>query len=277
MKHGRILLLLLSLWSFCLQAKDMYFVTVCDTEHFPWVCGLIESIVKHNRANVHTIAVFDLGLTGQEIKKLKKMKHVEVHVIQDANPDMRKKFKVRANGRLARGWYSWKPVVFHQALSLFPYFLYIDSGIEVTRPLNDIFSDIVKQGYCLFESSHTILPTVTQHVLQLFDLDDDAHRSILHANSISAGIQGISRAVSDNYVTPMYHLAADITNFQDDGSAAGGFGWARHDQTLFSIIARDAQFKIHPFSRIFNYFTLKKHNERDRQRLRHAENHKLLG
>src|SRR5207244_2531458 len=100
------------------------------------------------------------------------------------------KFIVRTNGRLARGWYSWKSAVFYQALQLFPYFLYLDSGIEVVAALDGIFDEIQQKGYYLFDCPHLIYPCVTNHVRQLFELDHDENRWILEENCISSGIQG---------------------------------------------------------------------------------------
>lgn len=275
-----------------LQAKEMYFVTVSDTEHFIWLQGLIQSILKYNYTKVAKIAVFDLGLTQAEIDQLNEMAYVQVHEIEDVNPSMREKFVVRTNGRLARGWYSWKPVVFYQALKMFPYFLYIDSGIEVAAPLDDIFKEIESEGYYLFDCPHLIFPVVTDHVKKLFELDKPENAWILEEKCISAGLQGVSRAVIDAYIEPMYQLAADIKNFEDDGTAPWGYGFARHDQLLFSILARRLGLKTHPLYcdpqkiKVGNYkiyfgalkhFKLRKHIEKDAARLDHAKAHRLLG
>lgn len=158
---------------------------------------------------------------------------------------MRKKFEVRTNGRLARGWYSWKPVVFYQALKLFPYFLYLDSGIEVSAPLDAIFDEIEQNGYYLFDCSHLICPVITDHVKRLFELDRNENQWILEENCISGGIQGISRSLVDSYVLPIYRLASEIRNFEDDGTATWGYGFARHDQTLFGVFARKLKLKTH--------------------------------
>ena len=273
-------------------SKEMYFVTVADSEHFPWLQGLIESILKYNYTKVAKIAVFDLGLLQSEIQTLKQIKFVEVYPIEDTNPDMRTKFVVRTNGRLAKGWYSWKPVVFYQALKLFPYFLYLDSGVEVVAPVDKIFDEIQQEGYYLFDCSYILYPFVTDHVKQLFELDKVENQWILEQNGISAGIQGISRSMLDSYVMPIYQLTFDIKNFQDDGTASWGYGFARHDQTLFSIFARKLNLKLHPLfcnpkkirvgdTKIYfgalKHFKLRKHIEKNAARLEHAKKHNLLG
>lgn len=287
-----ILVISFSMSHYTLQSKEMYFVTVSDTEHFPWLEGLIESIFKYNYTKVTKIAVFDLGLTQSEIDQLNQMKFVEVHDIENINSEMRKKFEVRTNGRLARGWYSWKPVVFYQALKLFPHFLYLDSGIEVVAPLDMIFDEIEQSGYYLFDCPHLIYPVLTNHVKQLFELDHDENQWILEENCISGGIQGISRSLLDSYIMPIYKLASDIKNFEDDGTAAWGYGFARHDQAIFSVVARKLGLKTHPlycnpkkirvkdykiYFGVLKHFKLRKHIEKDPKLLEHAKKHKLQG
>lgn len=259
-------------------SNEMYFVTVSDTEHFPWVQRLIESIIKYNTPFVSKIAVFDLGLTQSEIDTLNELEVVQVYPLKDVNPDMRKKFVARPNGRLVRGWYSWKPAVFYEALQLFPYFIYADSGVEVAAPSHDIFHEIEKQGYCFFESDGSPThPTATTHVKKLFDLDNPKNQWILMERSLSGSTQGLSRAVLHSYVEPVYQLAADIKNFEDDGSAPWGFGGARHDQTLFSIVASSLHLRVHPLSYREKYFHNRKHNERDPLFIEHGKKHKLWG
>lgn len=258
------------------SSKEMYFVTVSDTEHFPWLQRLIESILKYNGTNVSQIAVFDLGLTQSEIRTLYQNDRVQVYSIQEMNPDIYTKFAARPNGRLVRGWYSWKPIVFYQALQLFPYFFYLDAGLEILAPSDDLFNEIQKTGYCIFESDGScIYPTVTNHVKKLFDLDNPNNRWILESKSLSGGIQGLSRVMLHDYVEPMYRLAADIKNFQDDGSAPWGFGGARHDQTLFSIFANKLHLKIHPLWYREKYIGTRKHNETNAALIEHGKIHKL--
>lgn len=257
--------------------KPMYFATATDTEHFPWVLILIDSIKKYHQEKDYTIAVFDLGLTESEIDTLQAVTCVTVYPVEPVNPYMTKKFKVRPSGRMARGWYSWKPVVLYQALHLFPYVLYLDAGIQVIGQLDSVFKYIVKNGYYLFESGDTIESNVTKHVKKLFELDRPKWAFILNKKGISSGIQGLSRCMLDSYVIPLYTLAHDIKNFEDDGSAPGGFGNARHDQTVSSIIARQLKLKCTILSfGLTKYFYLRKHNEQDPKLIAHAQIHHIL-
>ncbi|MDR3646342.1 MAG: hypothetical protein P4L22_02250 [Candidatus Babeliales bacterium] len=270
----------------------MYFVTASDTEHFPWLQGLILSIQKYNHGKISRISVYDLGLKKSEIKILENIPFVEVCDIETINPDMKTKFIVRPNGRLARGWYTWKPTILYQASKKFPYFLYLDSGFEVVSSLDKIFNEIKTQGYYFYDCGHLILPMVTKRVKNIFKLDLPENEWILEEDGISAGIQGISSKLSDSYILPVYKLATDIKNFEDDGSAFWGFGGARHDQAIFSILVRKLGLKTHKtfcnpnklragntkiYFGILKYFKFRKHKEKDVTRLIHAKNHKLLG
>lgn len=216
--------------------KPLYFVTVADEEHFPWLNILIRSIKKYNPSHEMRILVFDLGLHEDQIKQLEEDPIIAVSTLEQTNPYITQKFVVRSNGRLARGWYSWKPVAIKQAFEYFPYFLYIDAGKRITGPSDDIFHLIEEQGYFLLDVEHEIAPMTTNTAREYFNIPKDC--PFLKQNGLEAGIQGLSLKVYDEYVLPMYHLSYNIHLFEDDGTAPWGFGGARHDQTLFSIRAR---------------------------------------
>lgn len=226
--------------------KPMNFVTVCDKEHFDWLKLLIKSIKEYNTNKTLNILIFDLGLSQEQISSLTKDPHfIKVCALPLTHPDLKKKFVVRPNGRLARGWYAWKPVALFHAFDHFEYFLYIDAGKRLVRPVDDIFHIILQDGYFLFDSCHTIRPTATKFVIEKFGLNNPDKQYILDSYSIEAGIQGLSLKIFENYIKPMYLLSYDLKNFEDDGSAEWGFGGSRHDQTLFSIFANMLKLKIH--------------------------------
>lgn len=114
----------------------------------------------------------------------------------------------------------------------------------------------------------------------------------MEQNTISAGIQGVSRALYDSYILPVYTLASEIKNFEDNGTAAWGYGFARHDQTLFTFFARKLGLTLHPFYcnpkklrygskkiyfGVLKWFKLRKHHEKDPNIIAHAQEHMLLG
>jgi hypothetical protein len=223
----------------------MNFVTVADYEHYPWLSGLFTSIYKHNKNHEINIIVFDIGLLSEQVKALEAQNNIQVVPIEMVHPDLCKKFVVRKNGRLARGWYAWKPVVFYQALNYFDYFLYIDSGMRVRAPLDIIFAAIQQDGYFFYTCHHKIRPTITKYILNKFNLNQRGRGSVLEHYGMLGGLQGLSKSMLTSYIKPMYELAHDLRNFEDDGTAPWGFGGARHDQSLFSLLARLSGYIIH--------------------------------
>jgi hypothetical protein len=167
--------------------------------------------------------------------------------------------------------------VLYHALQQFPYVLYIDSGVEVKCALDGFFVALLKRGHYLFDCGNEIEPMVTQHVKKLFDIEHMNDKKFLKNIGISAGIQGLTRSMLEPYVKPMYEFAKDIRNFQDDGTAPGGFGAARHDQALFSILAIQLKLKTHMlYFALQKYFTLRKHKESDPSLIAHARFHHIL-
>lgn len=220
------------------STEKRVFVTATDTEHFNWTLNLVAGIHRYHRENIEQIAIFDLGLSSQEKKELNKLSFVEIYEVEKVNPQIFEKFIVSAQGKIARGLYSWKPVVIKQASTLFPIFFYLDSGLSVTGSLELLFHYLEENGSFLIDCGHTIGRMSTKHVRNQFLLSEKQNAWVLKENGISAGFQGITQAVYSNYIYPIYQMSYDISNFCDDGSCPKGFGFARHDQTLFSIQAR---------------------------------------
>lgn len=232
--------------------QDMYFCIPADSNFFDSLLRLIGSIHCTNFEKTKEIAVFDLGLTKNQINFLKTIEKVSVHKVELTHPDLLKYFKKTKDAKLyVRGWYAWKPVVIKQALEMFPYVLYLDSKCCVLLPLDDIFEYIQAHDYLLVGNwfKYKIGEHCTKYVRNHFSLSSSKNNWILNANPIAAGIQGLSKAVYKSYVIPIYELTKDLKYFEDDGSAPLGFGLARHDQTLFSIQARLLGFETIPMNK----------------------------
>lgn len=220
--------------------NDMYFCVAADSNFFTKLLRLIGSIHHTNFDKTKEIAIFDLGFSEDQIKFLKMVEKVSVYPVELTHPDILKYVRKNNDGAVVRGWYAWKPVAIKEALAMFPYVLYLDAGCCVLRGLKDVFCYIQKNGYLLVENQagYTIGQHCTACVRNHYLLSSNERDWILNARPISAGIQGLSRAVYHSYIKPIYELSKDLKYFEDDGSAPLGFGWARHDQTLFSIQAR---------------------------------------
>lgn len=218
---------------------QMYFCTVADDKHYPILLNMIGSIHKHNFYDVEKIFVYDLGLNNIHKEELKAIKKVELLQIEQTNPDILTDIETGVN-RKVRGLFSWKPVIIKDALDRCPYVLYLDAGTTILKPLNDLFKHIVQNGYLLFDCGHSIKWMTTKYLIDKLDLNSEDNKWILEDNvfGIDAGFQGVSRALYDSYVLPMYEFTKDIKNFTDDGTCPDGWGTGRHDQTLYSILAR---------------------------------------
>lgn len=226
------------------SSEQMVFVTVADEERYTMLGKCLDSIVSTNRENLQQIAVFDLGFNQSQREALNQREFVQVFDVERVNSDITTFFVLRANGRKARGWYSWKPVVLKQALDLFPAIIYLDASTIVKRPLDLFFAHIRENGYLLINCWHDGRFMTTQGIIKKFHLDLPERAWVLAKRGVDAGFQGLSRAVYADYVLPVYELAKDIRNFEDDGTAPLGFGYSRHDQTLFNIFARLLKYDV---------------------------------
>ena len=239
---------------FSLCAQDQYYCTYADARHFNLLLNLIGSIHHVDYDRLGEIMVFDLGLSKRQCEQLAKIQKVNLYDVEKINPDIIKPFISSPRGKIARGWFTWKPVVIKQALEKYPYVLCIDSGITVLKSLAPLFEYIREKGYFLI--SNLPIPTcniesrVTKIVLnQIINKEDeDTRKFLLQKNTvmISAGLQGMSREMLGDYILPMNEYARKPQFFADDKTAKRGFGEARHDQTLFSILAHKLKLKIHP-------------------------------
>lgn len=233
---------ILSIRSFALE--KLHFVTTTDTEHYTWTVNLVASIHRFH-SNIGEIAVYDIGLIPEERAYLESLAYVQVYNVERTNPFIFEKFTVNNKGKISRGWYSWKPVVIKQAMERYSEFFYLDSGITVVGPMDLLFKQVHESGYFFIDCGHSIRRMTTKPVIKKFKLSDPANHWVMEKKGISSGIQGLSRALYHSYALPLYALTKDIANFADDGSCPKGFGWARHDQTVFSIQARLLNMQIY--------------------------------
>ncbi len=252
----------------------MYFATSADTQFYALARNLIATIHRHHFNETKEIAVFDLGFTDDEREELERIAKVTIYDIERTSSDILVHFQTPAGGPRIRGWYSWKPVAIKQALEKFPYVLYVDAGISVIGPLNYLFNQIMKRGYFFIDCGQVIRQITTKQVKDTFNLESDP---IIDMLGISAGFQGVSRALNTSYVQPMYELSKNTILFSDDGTAPNGYGWARHDQALFSIFVRRLKLFVHTaLFRSKNNFPINKYIAFTRWNPRFEENKKYL-
>lgn len=229
-----------------LDMIPMYFCTAADDKHYPLLLNLIGSIHKYNFYNTVEIRVYDLGLTDIQKNELRNFKRVVLCTVDATNPDILTPIETGV-GRSVRGLFSWKPVIIKDSLEHREYILYLDAGTTVLSPLNQLFKHIAQNGSLLFDCGHSIKWMTTAHVINKLDLATPENSWILEDSTvgIDAGFMGLSRSQYDSFVLPMYELSKDIANFTDDGTCPSGWGTGRHDQTLFSILARKLNLPVH--------------------------------
>ena len=235
-------------------STPQYYCTAADSRFFIPLKNLIGSIHQTNFNNLANIAVFDLGLTNDQINELNKMQKVKVYEIEMINPNIRTFFKTDKNNRVVRGYFAWKPVVIKQSLEKFPYILWIDAGSTILKPLNFLFQYIKENGYFLqfnpqgehYNIDNRITKTVLDEIVTKLPIE--IQKKILNPKQvmIDGGMQGLSRKIWDNYIIPMYEFSKNLKLFEDDGTCKIWFWRRRHDQTLFSILALNLNFTIHP-------------------------------
>lgn len=232
-------IIVISILLFSNHSIAMNFCTAADVKHFNRLLNLIGSLHHTNFENTEEIAVFDLGLTDDQVEILSKIEKVKLYSVELTHPDLLTEFEIEPN-KTAPGWFAWKFVVLKQALDIFPYALWIDAGSTVLKPLDNLFKHIEQNGYFLVSTgiaNYPVYRTATQYVKEKFNLNLPENRWLLLQDVVMGGIIGVSRKCLHNFVLPGYALAHDLRNFIDDGTAPGGFGNARHDQPLLSILA----------------------------------------
>ena len=227
-------------WGFNIHNSiPMYFCTATDEKHYPLLLNMIGSIYKFNFYDVVEIRVYDIGLNEIQKTELNNIKKVKVCEIEKTNPDILQNIETGIN-RKVKGLFSWKPVLIKDSLDHQPYTLYLDAGTTTLKPLNDLFKHINQNDYLLFDCGHSIKWMTTKYLIDKLDLESENNKFLLDENTfgIDAGFMGISKNLYKDFVLPMYEYSKDIKNFIDDGTCPNGWGTGRHDQTLFSILAR---------------------------------------
>lgn len=240
MKHLLWTLALISCFSFTKQ-NPVYICTAADDHYFPCLMNLIGSLHKNNFNEIEQIAVFNLGLNQSNLDYLATIEKVSLYSIEQTNPDILKRFNTRPWGKPVPGWYSWKPVILKQAFDLFgqnSVILWIDAGTTILKPLDILFEYVEEKGYFFHNGCDWIINKEATHfVKEKFNLNSAERTWIKFITGMEAGFMGITKRIYDCFIYPMYQLSFDLRYFADDGSCPEGFGYCRHDQTLFSLLA----------------------------------------
>lgn len=233
------------------DTHQFYFCTAANDNYYPHLINLIGSIHRYNFYQLGQIAVFDIGLLPDQLEFLSTIDKVTIHKIEETNSDIFTSFYTQPeNAKPVPGWYSWKPVAIKQAFDLFPQnalILWIDAGTTVLKDISLLFKSIQYQGYFFHNGWDWPLKRhTTQFLINALNLNNPDHEWILADNvyGLEAGLMGLTHKVYECFIVPMYEHTKDLRYFADDGTAPEGFGYAHHDQTLFSIYAHLNKFSI---------------------------------
>ena len=244
---------LLLTMSFSQPACALTLCTACNAGYFKRLLNFIGSLHQVNFDELDTLAVYNIGLTDEQINHLQAIEKLEVREVRKVHRDILKPFHVY-NGKYVPGWYAWKPVLIKQELEIHPTVLYCDAGTTVLQSLVPLFKHIEQNGYFLttigLEDSphgpyrHDINSQTTAHVRRLFNLDRPENQELLKKEAVSGSPIGVSRNAQHLFIDDLYALAHDLKNYADDGKAPGGWGSARHDQALLGVIAYQKNLQV---------------------------------
>ncbi len=222
------LILLLFTTSLILAYQPLYFCTASNSTFFNPLKSFIGSVHKTNFDHLDEIAVFNLGLTQEQIDELNSMQKVQVYEVERTHPDILEPVHTGRRYKVP-GWYAWKPVAIKQALDMFPYVLWQDAGNVVLRPLDELFEHIRQHGYFLIGSGtdqkHAIRQHATQYQIKKCDLDQKDKKWILDMLETMGATIGIARdhpVAYNQFLLPIYELTRDLRNFSDDGTCPRG-------------------------------------------------------
>lgn len=229
-----------------IKAIDQYFCTSADSKYFNNLLNLIGSIHKTNFENLKEIAVFNLGMSKEELEKLSTIVKVKTYEVELTHPNLLKPFKTTPQGKEVPGWYAWKPVILKQSLKMFPYVLYIDAGLGVLRPLDNLFEYITLHKYFLCRlRPHSVWAQTNEYLKEKFELNKPENEWVIYQDPIVGFVIGASREAENFLINPFYEFTKDLRNFQDDGTCPGGFGHYRHDQSILSIFGHLKRLTTH--------------------------------
>jgi hypothetical protein len=223
----------------------MKFCVASDSKHFPLLLNLIGSIHKLNFDDLEVIFVYDLGLDINQINQLENIQKLEIKNVEKTNSDILTNIQTDHH-RWVKGLFSWKPVIIRDMLNYYDSFLYVDAGTTFLKPINNLFNHINENGYLFFDCGHSIKWMTTQYVIEKLNLQTENNLWLLDdvTHGIDAGFMGISKKIEKDFVDTMYEFSKDMKLFFDDGTCPNGWGTGRHDQTLFSIIAKKNNYNI---------------------------------
>jgi hypothetical protein len=207
----------------------MFIATCADYKYYTVLLSLLATIKETNpKAKV---GVWDIGF--QEVQKeiIKKLPNVEYFVPEKINPMMLTEIPHSPGiNKMVIGSYSFKPVIWHEAVKKYGVAIYMDAGVRVLRDLTPIENHIKEHGYWFIRAS-PIWWESTKTLIKHFKITDEE----MKMDGLHAGIAGIGPGIQ-KLIDDAREAAKDINLFNNDGSALGGNNAGRHDQAVIAIL-----------------------------------------
>jgi len=204
-------------------------ITAASNKFFPSLINLIGSI-KSNYPNHPDIFVYDLGLFYTFKKELESIE--KVHVI-----------KMPHFCKFWRSCYTWKTYIFNNPLAKLNF--YLDAGIQILRPLDEIFDIIKKENYFTVVQIANLESITPPEYLNLFNIENKYNKEYV----VTAGIFGFKNKSNINNILNKLHEASvsglclgfsPSEQWKNKGKNKNKFirncKMFRHDTTLLNLI-----------------------------------------
>jgi len=197
------------------------------------------------------IAVFDLGLTAQELNEVSSWRGCELRWSGDGPPTelcIDGQWKSTPHLRELQK-YAWKPPAILEAVEDYGTVLWLDAGCDIRGSLDVVADILAKDGYFFVQGQDTDMtallhPDCAERLgLQAADFADKAS----FAGSAQGYVSGST--VVDRVLRPMYAAAANEACIAPPGSSLQNH---RFDQSLLSLIAYSSGLRLKEHTRLLS-------------------------
>lgn len=201
--------------------KKNLIITATNSPYFDSLLTLISSIHEHSLNIVDEILIFDLGLTNDELEKLKTIQKVRVVNFTIGEKNSHPHF-------MSPKWHVYKLTCLKNSLLIGNNVLWLDSGVCALKSLDVIFDKIENDDIFLVADTHltkTYTHTNCQKIMSA--TEDELNQKIL-----SSGIFGFK---SDGKYSKIIDEAYEFSLIP--GCCDGDQENHRHDQSILSILS----------------------------------------
>jgi len=213
-------------------------VTSANSIYYFSLLTLISSIHKHSLNLVDKIIVFNLGLSIEEIKTLKRIKKVQVVEYPTNASELHSKF-------FQPKQFIFKPFCIKNAEKFGNLILWLDAGIMALRPIDEIFKFIEEDDIFLVGDIHLTKRYTHSECIKIMNATEDE----LSKTVLSAGILGYkANGKYQSFINEAYNYSLV------EGCVDGDQEDHRHDQSVYSILAARYNIKKHDID-TYGYWT----------------------